>query len=245
VASEAPNGVTVSILHTGEHYPDDLSDSGLIYHYPTTNRPSARDQNEIDATKAAKRLRLPIFVLLPSSGDEDLRDLKIGWVDDWDDSAKEFLVIFSEAAPETREPPSPTSAFELHDDESRGKRGTTLTRPNQQRFRFQVLKKYGPKCAVCSVNRVDLLVAAHICPKSAKGSDDWRNGAVLCGTHHTAFDLGLFGFDPMSFRVILKSGCDSTGLGITTQHFSGAAKPHPDALRYHAKSWHLIEVTPG
>jgi putative restriction endonuclease len=29
-------GITVSILHTGRHYPDDLSDDGLIYHYPTT-----------------------------------------------------------------------------------------------------------------------------------------------------------------------------------------------------------------
>src|SRR5262245_12683837 len=84
MAREAPQGVTVAILHTGEHYPDDLSGSGLIYHYPTTNRGGSRDQNEIDATKAAKHLQLPIFVLLPSSGDEELRDLKIGWVDDWD-----------------------------------------------------------------------------------------------------------------------------------------------------------------
>lgn len=40
-------GVTVSILHTGRHYPDDLSDDGLIYHYPTTQRPIARDAGEI------------------------------------------------------------------------------------------------------------------------------------------------------------------------------------------------------
>src|SRR5215472_6583021 len=56
----ARTGVTVSVLHTGEHYPDDLSESGLIYHYPETDRPPNRDQNEIDATKAAKQLRLPV-----------------------------------------------------------------------------------------------------------------------------------------------------------------------------------------
>lgn len=32
-------GVTVGLLHTGEYYPDDLSDSGVVYHYPKTNRP--------------------------------------------------------------------------------------------------------------------------------------------------------------------------------------------------------------
>jgi len=97
---------------------------------------------------------------------------------------------------------------------------------------------------VCSVNRVDLVVAAHICPKHAKGSDDWRNGLVLYGTHHAAFDLGLFGFDPESLSVILKDGCDAVGLGITAQRFSGAVRPHPDAIAYHAKRWRLIAVTP-
>src|SRR5262245_44039912 len=32
------HGVTVSILHTGRHYPDDLSEDGVIYHYPSTRR---------------------------------------------------------------------------------------------------------------------------------------------------------------------------------------------------------------
>ena len=41
--SEDNNGVTVSVLHTGRHYPDDLSDEGMFYHYPTTNRPPSRD----------------------------------------------------------------------------------------------------------------------------------------------------------------------------------------------------------
>ena len=29
----AANGVTVGLLHTGRHYPDDVSEDGLIYHY--------------------------------------------------------------------------------------------------------------------------------------------------------------------------------------------------------------------
>jgi hypothetical protein len=58
-------GATVSILHTGRHYPDDLSDDGVIYHYPKTLRRGLRDSAEIEATKRAARLELPVFVILP------------------------------------------------------------------------------------------------------------------------------------------------------------------------------------
>jgi hypothetical protein len=40
------DGATVSLLHTGRHYPDDLSDDGVIYHYPRTGRGGRRDQTE-------------------------------------------------------------------------------------------------------------------------------------------------------------------------------------------------------
>jgi putative restriction endonuclease len=45
-----PDGATVAILHTGRHYADDLSDDGVIYHYPTMSRPAARDAAEVQAT---------------------------------------------------------------------------------------------------------------------------------------------------------------------------------------------------
>lgn len=233
-------GVTVSVLHTGEHYPDDLSESGLIYHYPETNRPLSRDQNEVDATKAAKHLALPLFVLLPSHENEDLRDLRVGWVDDWDDTAKEFLIIFSETPPVEIEAPRQESPFTLRDAELPQRRASARVRPNQQRFRFDVLKAYGPQCAVCSVRRVDLLIAAHICPKKDNGTDDWRNGVVLCGTHHAAFDLGLFGFDSAAHGLLLKAGCTKADLGITADVLqTKGAMPHPEALRHHAEAWRL------
>ena len=51
-------GVTVSLLHTGRHYADELSADGVLYHYPRTGRPPGRDRSEVEATKAAGRLRL-------------------------------------------------------------------------------------------------------------------------------------------------------------------------------------------
>src|SRR5215207_5247498 len=59
----APNGITIGVLHTGRHYPDDWADTSVLYHYPQTERHPSFDYNEIDATKNAGRLGLPIFVI--------------------------------------------------------------------------------------------------------------------------------------------------------------------------------------
>jgi putative restriction endonuclease len=93
------DGATVAILHTGRHYADDLSDDGVIYHYPTTSRPPARDAAEVQATKNAMSHHLPIFVILPGKLSQARRSLKLGWVCDFDDENRQFLILFGEEAP--------------------------------------------------------------------------------------------------------------------------------------------------
>jgi hypothetical protein len=58
-----PDGVAVGVLHTGLHYADDLSDVGVLYHYPRTSRAGRRDDSEISAMKRAAELRVPVFVV--------------------------------------------------------------------------------------------------------------------------------------------------------------------------------------
>jgi hypothetical protein len=99
-------GVTVGLLHTGSSYPDDLSSDGVFYHYPATNRPPGRDQAEVDATKAAKQLNLPVFVITHTTSREKSRDVHLGWIEDWDDRARAFLVAFGEDPP-LKETPQP------------------------------------------------------------------------------------------------------------------------------------------
>jgi putative restriction endonuclease len=55
-------GVTVSVLHLGGRYDDDLGATHLVYHYPETRVPG-RDAAEIRATVAAKVLQLSVFVI--------------------------------------------------------------------------------------------------------------------------------------------------------------------------------------
>jgi hypothetical protein len=87
-----PRGATVSVRHTGRHYPDDLSDLGLAYHYPETKNAST-DVMEVNATKAAGELGLPIFVILEGKRDR-WRQVRPAWVTGWDDEAALFRLQF-------------------------------------------------------------------------------------------------------------------------------------------------------
>jgi hypothetical protein len=207
IAELAPEGVTVSILHTGHHYADDLSEDGVIYHYPKTNRPPSRDAGEVQATKNARNLKIPIFVVLPSKKSTSKRALKVGWVSDFDDENEMFLILFSDkmdvsSPPTYEEAESAAESFKLEDDNRQRRQSTVLARIGQQRFRFHVLSKYGPRCAVCSISHPQLLKAAHIRGKAHRGSDDWRNGLVLCATHHDAYDSFLFGIEPSTLAQL-------------------------------------------
>lgn len=52
-------GIAVGVLHTGRSYADDLSETALLYHYPRTKRPAARDAGEVEALKWAGKYQVP------------------------------------------------------------------------------------------------------------------------------------------------------------------------------------------
>ena len=226
------NGVTVAILHTGQHYPDDLSDEGLIYHYPQTGRPARRDLAEISATKTANELTLPIFIIVRGDRSASKRRVRLGWVEDWDDSSSQFLILFGETEPPYSPASNEDSPFVLTEQAER-RVGRVNLRGGQQQFRFNVIKQYGCKCAVCSITHPQLIVAAHIRGKASAGSDDWRNGLPLCHTHHAGFDAGLFDIEPETLRIVPAPGITPSSIGLTAEKLGTVRKaPHIDALRW-------------
>lgn len=238
------HGVTVGLLHTGSSYADDLSLDGVVYHYPTTNRPPGRDQSEVNATKAAGELRLPVFVITYPSPSSTRRNVHLGWVEGWDDPARLFLISFADNPPQQliQETDVDQASFTLHDASAERVTSTSLKR-NQARFRFEVLHRYGPCCAVCHVTAPELLDAAHIVPKEEKGGDDPRNGLILCANHHRAFDAGLWAIDPESLNVVIAPTTTSNALGIDRQDISHLGKhPHADALQWAWSQWRSREV---
>jgi putative restriction endonuclease len=238
-----PDGVTVGILHTGRHYEDDLSEDGVIYHYPKTSRPPARDTAEVQATKNAMHHQLPVFVVLPGKDSKARRSLKLGWVSDFDDENRQFLVLFANEPPRYDPAKAADEPFTLIGVPNK-KAATVLARRGQQRFRFQVMAQYGSKCAVCNIRYPALLKAAHICGVAQQGSDDWRNGIPLCATHHDAFDEHLFCIHPNSKMIECKPGITASEIGLRETSLKTLKnEPHDDALRWRwdvtCKQWNV------
>ena len=225
-------GVAVGLLHTGSTYTDDLFDDGVIYHYPTTSR-GERDRNEIAAMKACAEHALPVFVVITRLPTDSTRDVRLGWVTDHDDASNQLLISFSDV-------PLQTTDFEGDDDNrtfemkaSRTyRRSSVRTSTGQGRFRFKVFKRYGSRCAFCSITELKLLEAAHLCPVEEGGSDDPRNGLVMCLTHHKAFDKGLLLIHPDTLQ--LHAGPSVPGLKSIGVAFDSIIHlkqtPHRDAL---------------
>lgn len=228
-----PDGVraTIGLLHTGASYDDELSDDLLIYHYPST-RSTGRDASEIEATKAASDLGLPVYVIVGSSNP---REIRRGWVADWDDKQAVFLIEFGAQSPPRVRSDIPGDPFGEKRRRQR-RSGSTLVRDN--RFRFHVLKRYGSRCGACNIADNRLIQAAHIVPVSAGGSDVPANGIPLCPTHHFAFDSPKvpLTIEPETHEWRLVDGSSLGALNISRAsigHFD--ALPSPAALAWHFK----------
>ena len=177
---------------------------------------------------------LPIFVILPGKISKSRRSLKLGWVCDFDDDNRQFLILFGEETPPRySKAEAENSPFRLTDAVPHQKITTIKARPGQQRFRFHVLEKYGCKCAVCDIRHPQLIVAAHICGKAEKGTDDWRNGIPLCATHHEAFDNHFFCIEPTTGNIHCMPGLNPSNVGLAAASLTTLKNtPHVEALKW-------------
>ena len=241
-------GITVSVLHTGSAYPYDSTDDGLIYHYPNTSRPPGRDAAEIEATKEAGRLKVPVFVITYPSSNAQVRNVFLGWVEGWDDKSRIFLISFDTESPTHlfHEIDEDSEPFVMVESRKNSTKSQVTSRPGQQRFRVRVRRRYGNSCLLCDVKIGDLLDAAHIRPKKNRGSDDPRNGLLLCSLHHRAFDAQLFGIEPENLSIqYRKGGPSKSELKIGVDNLSNALKkPAPEVLAWLWKTTGAYFVNP-
>jgi len=153
--TEDKTGVTVSMLHTGSSYEDDLRSDHVIYHYPQTNRPATRDLTEINATKKAARLGLPVFLITYQSPNSPLRDVFLGWVTNWDDDSKAFTIVFGDEHP--GESIDPENWLTLEDEitkplaypEGSTRRISVNVYERNPKARAECIAHYKAKCRIC------------------------------------------------------------------------------------------------
>jgi putative restriction endonuclease len=227
------SGLAISFLHTGKKYPDDVFDTGLTYHYPETDRKGSHDKNEIESAKQCLNSETPIFIILPGN-EAETRTIKLGWIIDYDDNSKMFLIEYSDFQPEKRinQLEEQEKEFVVTANRSSAK-AFVKVRQNQARFRLNLFKKYGSKCAVCNIRNKYLLDAAHIIPVEKNGTDDWRNGLLLCKNHHVAFDRKLFKIKT-DYQIEQSPKMSLDELQINEDNISTETGllPHKDALAY-------------
>lgn len=234
-----PHGVAISFLHTGTSYDDELTETGVVYHFPET-RGIGRDKAEIESCRAAYMASVPVFVITPGANRE-VRRVHRGYIEEVDDYLGTLLITFTDG--EMPPPPLPDAEeddeFSLVEGGRDAKYSRRRNRPNQMRFAFKVFRRYGPACVACGLEIKGLVQAAHLHAKKLLGSDDPRNGIPLCANHHIAFDKGLWAIDPDTTQFVIRSeGPAKDELGLLMEDLTHLKKlPHPDALSAAWKTW--------
>ncbi len=78
-------------------------------------------------------------------------------------------------------------------------------RLHQRRFRELVVAAYARRCAICRLQRPELLDAAHIiADRDERGLPEVPNGLSLCRIHHGASDVGILGISP-DYKVHIRA----------------------------------------
>ncbi len=158
------------------------------------------DAAQIAATKNASTLGIPVFVITASPKSASRKRVRLGWVQGWDDASAQFLVVFGEEPPGLPPLPADADPF-VATQRSSVRMGSAKRRVGQARFRFDVLRRCGPQCAMCGIRVMHVLETPHVVPVADCGTNDPRNGMVMCATHHRAFDTYFFAIEPESLTI--------------------------------------------
>ena len=204
------DGLCQSVLDTAEKYDDVLTDTHLTYHYPTTSHVT-RDEGEINSLKLSHKYNIPIFVVLGLGKDKSKKEIRLGYVQSYNDSQKSFLIEFKIEKKQIVIPKeeiieiqtTDEKKLELFNSNRKRKTTTSSTRGNNQpKFSSDLFKYYENKCAVCDISY--FLDAAHIIPVKHNGIDHKLNGLILCKNHHKAFDDGFFkiNYETLNIEII-------------------------------------------
>lgn len=127
--------------------------------------------------------------------------------------------------------------YNIEDSDITEKTVNTQQRLYQSVLRERVLSNYQHKCAICGLDKDDLLVCSHIKPWSEDKSNrlNPRNAICLCVLHDKLFDKGYFSLDN-NYNFLFSEKSDSK----IKQLFHGCKfnkpdteEPDPQFLSYH------------
>lgn len=234
-----PSGVAVGLLHTGRHYDDDIDETGILYHYPTTNRPESRDQNEIDAIKNLGKFNLPVFVIRNVG---NLRKIDLAWLDDFDDELRICVLTFHgvDYRNNSFRVDKVAERVELFGTHRKTK-SEVLRAERDPKFKFNILQRFDGVCVATGIDVFQVLDAAHIIPVANRGTESVENGLLLSASAHRSFDANLWGINPDTLKLeTLPDGPNLERLKINVSDLSNFEnRLNREALEYRYKNLFL------
>lgn len=121
----------------------------------------------------------------------------------WSEDRDWIEVIGADSTDEIQKPVYRDFGEAPDDDPARLAQFARRVRRGQARFRKNLLKLYGWRCAISGWGPESVLEAAHILLHAHTGLNRSENGILLRSDLHSLFDDGLLRIDPSTFTVVL------------------------------------------
>jgi putative restriction endonuclease len=185
IRNPAQLSATLSILSQPQGpYEDEETADGLLRYAYRTGDPDGGDNRKL---RRAAELGLPLILLRGIAPGVFVPVFPVYVVGD--DPVGRFVEIAVDESLRFLPDRSDTDARQYADR-------LTRLRLHQPVFRARVLRAYEQACAVCRLQHVDLLDAAHILGDAESGQPVVTNGLAMCKIHHAAYDRQILGVRP-------------------------------------------------
>lgn len=181
---------TLSIIHKEDSKYDDggHGDGKFKYAYQVPRNARNPTEGKNIKLRRAGELQLPIVMFVWTAPGAYAPVMPVYVIEDEPGALRVILA--------TDGLPSDAAAVESQLERRYAER-TVRQRLHQAEFRSKVLRAYRERCAICELQKVPLLDAAHITPDAAiEGAPVVANGVTLCKIHHAAYDANILGITP-------------------------------------------------
>lgn len=119
----------------------------------------------------------------------------------WSDLCESFMKLMRNAIVMHLNDDERSQVFKEADNDNGDNYGRQKRRRNQGRFRLNIIRLYGGKCAITGESIAQVLEAAHIFMHSKSGLNHNGNGILLRSDIHRLFDANLLAIDPKSLKL--------------------------------------------
>lgn len=120
--------------------------------------------------------------------------------------------------------------------------GRSKQRRNQAKFKLNLIKQYGCKCAVTGEAIAEIIEAAHIVAHAKVGVNHTDNGLLLRSDVHKLFDANLLAVNPDSLKVVVAPALKGTWYaGLAGRKLGAQVDGSYPATEYLRMKWLEVE----